>query len=39
MATKKMNTATIEPQSLQQGYAGLGMSATASAGPLRQGPL
>jgi hypothetical protein len=30
-----MNTATIEPQSLQQGYGGLRTSATASAGPVR----
>jgi len=30
-----MNTATKEPQALQQGYLGLGTSATASAGPVR----
>jgi TPR repeat protein len=32
-----MKTATIEPQSLQQGYGSLGMPATASADPLEAG--
>jgi len=33
-----MNTATIEPQSLQQGYGGLGAAGTASKSEVRNGP-